>query len=284
MCDETLFKPQETGLSRRHFAAAGSAAVFAAYGAEALAKGPALVEHMVSVPTPDGTCDAFFVHPARGKHPAVILWPDIGGLREAKFAIARRLAAKGFAVLAVNHYYRGSRLPILGNFNEWRTPAGQEKLKPLIAGVNAQTNMRDARAFVAWLDGQKAVDRKRGIGSQGYCMTGSWAVRTAAAVPDRVKAAASFHGGGMVGDRPESPNRVLGQTRAGFLVAIARNDDAKAPDDKTAFKAAAQAAGRPAEVEVYAADHGWCVPDSPSYNAAEADRAFARLLALYRSL
>lgn len=287
MCDEFTLEAEQAALSRRGFGVLGGAALIAGgcSGTMASAKGKgSLVEAQVLIPTPDGNCDAFFVHPARGKHPAVILWPDIGGLREAKYVIARRLAAHGFAVLAVNHYYREAKAPVLATFAEWRTPAGQEKLKPLIAGVNAETNMRDAKAFVVWLDKQKAVDSKRGIGTQGYCMTGSWAVRTAAAVPDRVKAVASFHGGGMVGDATTSPSKMLGRTKARFLIAIARNDDAKAPGDKDAFKAAAAAAGRPAEVEVYAADHGWCVPDSPVYDAAEADRAFARLLALYKAL
>ncbi len=287
MCDEFTLQAEQAALSRRGFGVLGGATLIAGgcSGTMAFAKGKgSLVEAQVSIPTPDGHCDAFFVHPARGKHPAVILWPDIGGLREAKYAIARRLAAHGFAVLAVNHYYRGAKAPVLATFAEWRTAAGQEKLKPLITGVSAETNMRDAKAFVAWLDKQKAVDSKRGIGTQGYCMTGSWAVRTAAAVPDRVKAVASFHGGGLVGDAPISPSRMLGQTKARFLIAIARNDDAKAPGDKDAFKAAAADAGRPAEVEVYAADHGWCVPDSPVYDAAEADRAFARLLVLYKTL
>ncbi len=289
MCDE--FTPAELedisahGLSRRNFGLIGGAASLAAYGSgTAFARAPALAEGMVSVPTPDGTCDAFFVHPAKGRHPAIIMWPDIAGLREAKKLMARRLAAAGYAVLVVNQYYRNAKAPVLESFAEWRTPAGQEKLKPMIAAINPEVTTRDAAAFVKWLDTQKAVNTKRGIGSNGYCMGGPFTVRTALAVPARVRAAASFHGGGLVGDRADSPHKLLGQTRASYLIAIAKNDDARAPGDKDAFKAAAAAAGRPAEVEVYQGDHGWTVPDSPVYNHGEADRAWARMLTLFAKL
>ncbi len=289
MCDENTLADIErseakSGMTRRDFGLIGTAAALSVYGAEALAAGPTLKEGTVAIPTADGTADAFFVHPAKGRHPAVILWPDIGGLREAKYAMARRLAAAGYAVLAVNQYYRSAKAPVLSSFAEWRTPAGQEKLKPMIAQVTPEAVSRDAAAFVAWLDRQAAVDTRRGIGSNGYCMGGPFTVRTAAAAPMRVKAAASFHGGGMVNDREDSPHKLLAKTNASYLIAIARNDDARAPADKDALKAAAAAAGRPAEIEVYQGDHGWTVPDSPVYNQAEADRAFARMLALYAKL
>ncbi|MBC2666954.1 dienelactone hydrolase family protein [Novosphingobium flavum] len=290
MCDENTQADIERGeaargLSRRDFGLVGTAAaVMATYGSEALAAGPALTEGTVMIPTQDGTCDAFFVRPAKGKHPGVILWPDIAGLREAKKVMARRLAAQGYAVLAVNHYYRGGKAPFLKTISEWMTPEGKARLAPLIAGVSPETNMRDAKAFVAWLDKQKSVDSKRGIGAQGYCMTGSWAIRTAVAAPARVLAVGSFHGGGVATDKPDSPSKMIGQTKARYLIAIAKNDDARDPAAKDIFKADAAAAGRPAEVEVYQGDHGWTVPDSPTYNQAEADRAFARLLALYAKL
>lgn len=289
MCDEstnpgTDQAEAKTGLSRRDFAKVGAAAALAAYGSEALAAGPALKESTVSIPMGDGTGDAFFVHPAKGKYPAVILWPDIVGLRDAKYAMARRLAAAGYAVLAVNQYWRSTKAPILGTFAEWRTPAGQEKLAPMIARISPDSVVRDAAAYVAWLDKQAAVNTKRGIGSNGYCMGGPFTVRTAFAAPGRVKAAASFHGGGLVNDRPDSPHKLLEKTTASYLIAIAKNDDAKAPADKDVLKAAAAAAHRPAEIEVYGGDHGWTVPDTPAYNQAEADRAFARMLALYARL
>lgn len=290
MCDdftlEADLKAEKVALSRRKFGMMGGAAVVSAGAAPSiLAKGGmALKESMVEIPTPAGICDAFFVHPAKGKHPGIIFWPDIGGLREAKMKMARRLAAQGYAVLAVNQYYRGAKAPVLASFAEWRTPEGQAKLKPLIATVTPEGVSLDSKVFVAWLDRNAAVDRKRGIGSEGYCMGGPFTVRTAAANPGRVRAAASFHGGGLVGDKPDSPSNLLAKTKASYLFAIAKNDDARAPKDKDALKEAAAKAGRPAEIEVYAGDHGWTVPDSPVYNKAEADRAFARLLALYKKL
>lgn len=290
MCDDLTAAEEEQvlatkGLSRREFAAIGAAGVLAACTArESQAKGRALSEAMVAVPTPDGVADAFFVHPAKGKYPAVILWPDIAGLRDAYKEMARRLAADGFAVLAVNHYYRAAKAPLLGTMAEWRSPAGQEKLKPAIATLSAANTVRDATAFVAWLDRQAAVDKRKGIGTQGYCQTGSFAIRSAAALPQRVKAAASFHGGGLVTDKPDSPHRLFAQSQAAFLIAIARNDDAKAPGDKDALRAAGDASGRPVEVEVYNADHGWCTLDAPVYDKAEANRAWGRLLALYKGL
>ena len=289
MCDDFTAEQEEaalarSGLNRREFAALGSAALLAASG-PALAKGaPALKEASVTFKTEDGTADGFFVHPARGKHPGVILWPDIAGLRDAYKQMARRLAGEGYAVLVLNHYYRSSPAPILNSIAEWRTPEGQAKLKPMIAAITPEGTMRDARACVAFLDAQKAVDRKRGIGTQGYCMGGPYTVRAAYAVPGRIKAAASFHGGGLVTDKADSPHKLLAATKASYLIAIARNDDARAPADKDTFREAAKAAGRPAEVEVYAADHGWCTIDAPVFDKAEADRAWGRMLALFGGL
>ena len=290
MCDELTAREEEAaldrqGLSRRKFAAFGAAGVLAACTASpGEAKGRKLKEGTVAIPTPDGSADGFFVHPARGRHPGVILWPDIAGLRDAYKVMARRLAEAGFAVLVFNHYYRSSKAPILGSIAEWRTPEGQAKLKPMIAALSVGATVSDARAIVAWLDKQKVVDPRRGIGTQGYCMGGPFAVRTAWAAPDRVRAAASFHGGGLVTAAEDSPHRLLAASKASYLIAVARNDDARAPGDKDAFSAAAKAAGRPAEVEVYNADHGWCTLDAPVYDKAEAERAWARLLALYKGL
>ena len=291
MCDDHTAQQEEAaltarGLNRREFAAIGAASVIAACsGGDSLAKGKtALKEAAVTFKTPDGTADGFFVHPARGKHPGVILWPDIAGLRDAYKEMARRLAGEGYAVLVLNHYYRSSPAPILASMAEWRTPEGQAKLKPMIAAITPEGTVKDAWACVAFLDAQKAVDTKRGIGTQGYCMGGPYTVRAAYAVPSRIKAAASFHGGGLVTDQPGSPHRLLAQTQASYLFAIARNDDARAPGDKDALREAAKAAGRPAEIEVYNADHGWCTLDAPIYDKGEAERAWARLLALYQGL
>jgi len=289
MCDDLTAIEEEQalesrGIDRRSFAAIGVAGL-GALAAPLAAKAPAgLAEQMVTLTTADGSLDAFFVHPGKGRHPAVILWPDIAGLREAYKVMARRLAADGFAVLVLNQYYRSAPAPHFDAIAQWRTPEGQAKLRPMIPLLTPEAIERDARAAVAWLDRQKAVDRKRGIGSSGYCMGGPFTVRTAHAVPDRVRAAASFHGGSLVTDRPDSPHQLLGATRAGYLFAIARNDDARAPGDKDALREAARAAGRPAEVEVYPADHGWCTIDAPVFDKVEADRAWDRMLALFRTL
>lgn len=293
MCDDFTSASDDAnlerrGLTRRDFAALSAGAALAGCAASSGDDGAAgaggLTEQGVQVPTADGTADAYFVHPAEGSYPAVILWPDIAGLRESKKAMARLLAAEGYAVLVVNQYYRGAKAPILESFAEWRTPEGKAKISSLREQITTDGIARDAKALVAFLDEQAAVDSTRGIGTNGYCMGGSFTVRTAAAVPDRVGAAASFHGGGLVSDAPDSPHQLIGQTQASFLFAIAQNDDARDPDAKVGLREAADAAGRPAEIEVYAADHGWCVPDSPSWNEEEAGKAWQRMLALYATL
>jgi carboxymethylenebutenolidase len=291
MCDDFTETAEDEalagkGLSRRDFAALGAAAtIVACSGGDGEAKDAGdLTERMVQVPTPDGTCDAFFVHPAKGAHPGVVFWPDVAGLRDAKKVMARRLAASGYAVLVVNPYYRGARAPVLDSMAAWRTPEGQAKIGPLRTALNADAVTRDGKGFVAWLDTQPAVDKRRKIGTQGYCMGGPFTVRTAFAAPERVGAAASFHGVGLAGPEADSPAKLLDKTRASYLFAIARNDDSRAPGDKDALRAAAEAAKRPAEIEVYLADHGWCVPDAPAYDQVQADRAWDRLLALYAKL
>ncbi len=284
MCDEIdAANFAGKGLSRRAFAATGAMAGLAACTSmDAAGQGAGLTESMVSVPTADGTMDAFYVHPNKPA-PGVILWPDIAGLREVKKAMARRLAGEGYAVLVANPYYRDVPAPQFADFADFMKSDGFAKVGPWRGKANADTIARDGKALVAWLDGQRAVDHGRGIGNQGYCMGGSYTVYTAAAVPGRVKAAASFHGGGLVTDKPDSPHLKL-QRATSYLIAIGQNDDAKQPEAKTALRKAADAAGAKAEIEVYAADHGWCVPDSPVYNAVEAERAWARLLALYSGL
>jgi carboxymethylenebutenolidase len=291
MCDETTRPAEEAalarrGLTRREFAAMGAAAAVAGCAGNALGTGGSaeLSEGPVNIATADGMADGFFVHPAKGAHPGVILWPDVAGLREAKKIMARRLAAAGYAVLVVNPYYRDAPAPVMNSFSEYRTPEGEARIAPMRAKLTPEAVTRDGAAYVAFLGGSGAVDRKRKIGTQGYCMGGPFAVRTAAAAPDRVGAAASFHGGGLVDDKPDSPHRLLAATKASYLFAIARGDDAKQPAAKDELRKAADTARRPAEIEVYAADHGWCVPDSPVYDPNEADRAWARLLALYEKL
>ena len=289
MCDDATAMnhsavPAKGALSRRNFAVLGTAAAVAACADPVSAPRSALRERMVSIATSDGTADCFFVHPARGKHPAVLLWPDIGGLREAFMAMARQLAASGYAVLVANQYYRSAKAPVLSSFAEWRTEAGRAKLAPMIAAVTQEATMRDAAAFAGFLDAQPQVDKRRKIGTQGYCMGGPHAIRSAAAVPARIGAVASFHGAGIATDAPDSPHLLVARSRATYLLAVARNDDVRDPAEKTRFTTAASAAGLTAEAVVYPADHGWCVPDSPVYDKAQAELAWEQLLGLYMSL
>lgn len=231
----------------------------------------------VSITTPDGTCDAVFIHPATGQAPAVLVWPDIFGVRPAFRQMGTRLAESGYAVLVVNPFYRVKKAPTAEQGGA--TPI--EQVRPLAQGLNETTHMTDAKAFIAWLDQQKAVARSREVGTQGYCMGGPMAFRTAAAVPDRVGAVASFHGGGLVTTAPNSPHLQAAATKAQYLIAIAENDDKRAPNDKDTLRDTFAKANVPAEIEVYAAAHGWCPPDSRVYNEPLAEKAWARLLALY---
>jgi carboxymethylenebutenolidase len=237
-----------------------------------------VVESDVSVKTPDGTADCYFVHPASGTAPGVLIWPDIFGLRPAFRQMGKRLAESGYSVLVVNPFYRSKKAPTAGTGSA--TPI--QELMPLAQSLNVTTHMTDAKAFVAWLDEQASVAKNRKVGTQGYCMGGPMAFRTAAAVPDRVGAVASFHGGGLVRDAADSPHLQAAKTKAQFLVAIAANDDARAPNDKTVLKETFAKANLNAEIEVYAdAAHGWCPPDSRVYNEPLAEKAWSRLLALY---
>ncbi|HWB76215.1 MAG TPA: dienelactone hydrolase family protein [Nannocystaceae bacterium] len=233
---------------------------------------------MVTIATKDGTADAFFVAPASGRHPGVIVWPDVAGLRDSFTTMATRLATEGYAVLAVNPYYRAAKHPVLSSFEEWRTPEGKAKIGPLREALTADAIASDGAAFVAWLDRQAEVDTSRKIASTGYCMGGPFTLRTAAAAPDRVGLVGSFHGGGLVTDAPDSPH--LLKTKAAALVCIAQNDDEKQPAAKTTLQQTADAAQLAAEIEVYPAQHGWCVTDSPVYDETQAERAWSRLLAM----
>jgi carboxymethylenebutenolidase len=237
----------------------------------------AVTESDVTVTTPDGTCDCYFVHPVTGTAPAVLFWPDIFGLRPAMRQMGKRLAESGYSVLVVNPFYRVQKAPTAAAGA--KTPI--KELMPLAGALNATTHTTDARAFIAWLDKQKSVATNRKVGTQGYCMGGPIAFRTASAVPDRVGAVASFHGGGLVTPNPDSPHTNTAKTKAHLLIAIAENDDARAPKEKDVLKETFTAAKLPAEIEVYKGAHGWCPPDSTVYNEAEAERAWTRLLALY---
>ena len=238
----------------------------------------AVTDADVTVTTPDGTADCYFVHPASGTAAGVLLWPDIFGLRPAMRQMGKRLAESGYSVLVVNPFYRVKKAPTAANGAA--TPI--QELMPLAQALNETTQMTDAKAFIAWLDQQSSVAKNRKMGTQGYCMGGPIAFRTAAAVPDRVGAIASFHGGGLVTASPNSPHLQAAKTKAQLLIAIAANDDQRAPNDKNVLKETFEKAKLPAEIEVYAgAAHGWCPPDSGVYNEPQAEKAWTRLLALY---
>jgi len=243
-----------------------------------VANAVAVVESDVSVTTPDGAADCYFVHPATGTAPAVLIWPDIFGLRPAFRQMGKRLAESGYSVLVVNPFYRTKKAPTADAGAA--TPIQQ--VIPLAQSLNETTQMTDAKAFIAWLDAQPSVAKNRKVGTQGYCMGGPMAFRTAAAVPDRVGAVASFHGGGLVTDKPNSPHLQAAKSSAQFLIAIAANDDARSPNDKVVLKETFAKANLTAEIEVYAdAAHGWCPPDSKVYNEQQAEKAWSRLLVLY---
>src|SRR6188472_2259846 len=243
-----------------------------------VANAVAVTESEVMVTTPDGTADGYFVHPASGTAAAVLVWPDIFGLRPAFRQMGKRLAESGYAVLVVNPFYRVKKAPTAEKGGA--TPIDQ--VRPLAQGLNETTQMTDAKAFIGWLDQQPSVAKNRKIGTQGYCMGGPIAFRTAAAVPDRVGAVASFHGGGLVTQNPNSPHLQASKTKAQFLIAVAENDDKNAPNEKNVLKDTFAKANLPAEIEVYAgAAHGWCPPDSQVYNEPQAEKAWSRLLALY---
>ena len=242
-----------------------------------VANAVAVTESDVTVMTPDGTADCYFVHPASGAAAAVLFWPDIFGLRPAMRQMGKRLAESGYSVLVVNPFYRVKKAPTA----EAGAKTEIKQLMPLAQALNETTHMTDARAFIAWLDRQPSVARNRKVGTQGYCMGGPMAFRTAAAMPDRVGAVASFHGGGLVTQMPNSPHLQAATTKAQFLIAIAENDDARAPKDKDVLKETFAKASLAAETEVYAGAHGWCPPDSGVYNEPQAEKAWSRLLALY---
>ncbi len=262
---------------------AASGAVAAPTGAAAAGGAITTAEAEVSVTTPDGTCDAYFVHPTSGTAPAVIVWPDIFGLRPAFRQMGKRLAEAGYAVLVVNPFYRTKKAPTSAPQADFEDKATREGLMALMGSLTQETEVTDAKALTAWLDQQPAVDKARKMGTTGYCMGGPIVFRTAAAVPERIGAAATFHGGGLVTDKPDSPHLLIPKMKAHFLIAIAGNDDAKQPDAKATLKTAFGQASLPASVEVFeTTKHGWCPPDSHVYDRDAAEKAWGELTALLK--
>ncbi|MCW3054022.1 MAG: dienelactone hydrolase [Chthonomonadales bacterium] len=279
-------------LSRRDLVALSVAAGLAIGGAASAAEA-SVVEKDVEIKTPDGTCDAAFIHPATGSHPGVLIWPDAFGLRPALRDMGKRLAAEGYSVVIPNPYYRAGKADTLGMSTKTFSFQNQDdmaKLRKLMGGLSAPgAAEKDATAFVAFLDAQKAVNAKKKIGTQGYCMGGPLVFKTAAALPNRIGAAGSFHGGGLVTDQPGSPHLLVPKMKAHFYIGIASNDDMRQPDAKDKLREAFDAVKLPAEIEVYQSQHGWCMPDMPAspdkpiYNKADAEKAWSKLLALYKA-
>lgn len=278
-------------LARRDFVALSVAAGIVAAGSASAADMP-VVETDVEIKTPDGTCDAAFIHPKSGSHPGVLIWTDAFGLRPSFRAMGRRVAALGYSVLVPNPFYRVAKNPFTdaSSFN-FGNSEDMKKLQGLMGSVNAPGNTeKDAVAFIGFLDAQKAVNKAKKIGTQGYCMGGPLVIKTAAAMPDRVGAGGSFHGGGLVTDKPDSPHLLASKIKARMYFGIASNDDMRQPDAKVKLKEAFAAAHVPAEIEVYSdAQHGWCVTDMPEqngkpiYNKVDAERAWGKLVALYKA-
>jgi len=282
----------ELSVPRRDFVTMSVVAGLAAAGSAAGAGTASVVETEVEIKTPDGTCDAAFIHPASGSHAGILIWPDAFGLRPSMREMAKRLAADGYSVLVPNPFYRVGKAPFFTDASTVDFAKDRGKIDPLMASVNAPGNAeKDAVAYIAFLDAQKQVNKSKKIGTQGYCMGGALVVRTAAAVPARVGAGGSFHGGGLVTDKPDSPHLLASKIKAKMYFGIASNDDMRQPDAKDKLKEAFMAANNPAEIEVYSTClHGWCVPDMPKapdgkpiYNKPEAERAWTKLIALYKS-
>lgn len=287
MCDKDTVHgstehPRKYGITRRQFGTMAASVSLLTMLPPAV-NAQAVTESEVEITTPDGVCDAYFVHPSTGASAAVLMWPDIFGLRASFRAMGKRLAESGYAVLVVNPFYRIQQAPTSADGESFADPGVRDKLLGLMGSLTAQTNVTDATAFIGWLDQQSSVDTSRKVGTMGYCMGGPIVMRTAAALPDRVGAGGSFHGGGLTTQNPDSPHLQIPQMKAHMLIAIAKNDDAQEPASKDILRKAFDEAGVMAEIEVYEGDHGWCVPDSAQYHEAAAEKAWERMLAIFET-
>jgi carboxymethylenebutenolidase len=289
MCDQDHYEEdlklfEERGLvTRRQFGILLGAGV--AMMLPQVANAVTVTDAEVTVTTPDGTSDCYFVHPSTGTAPAVLVWPDIFGLRPAFRTMGKRLAESGYSVLVVNPFYRQKKAPTAENGAATSIPT----LVPMMQALTGNMNlvMSDAKAYIAWLDQQPSVAKNKKIGTQGYCMGGPLVMRTAASSA-RIGAGGSFHGGGLVSDRPNSPHLLAPKIHARMYFGVAKNDDQRQPDAKDKLKAALEAAHVANKIEVYPADHGWCMRDMPPaatgpiYSKPDAERAWGELLALYK--
>jgi len=284
MCEQDSFEKDRSEFERKGLLTRRQFGLIMGAGAmmvlPTVANASAVTESEVTIITPDGMADCYFVHPSDGKAPGVLIWPDIFGLRPSFRQMGKRLAESGYSVLVVNTFYRKKKAPTA----DQGTATPISELRTFASGLSEATHLSDAKAFIEWLDAQPSVDKGRLIGTQGYCMGGPIAFRTAGAVPARVGAVATFHGGGLVTDQSNSPHLLVAEkSKAQFLVAIASNDDLRSPNDKLVLRETFKKANLMAEVEVYeGAAHGWCPPDSSVYSEPRAEKAWSRLLALYK--
>ena len=289
MCDDHSIEDmieyslRTRGLSRRQFSALTLGATLVS-ALPPVANAAETKDSEVEIKTPDGTADAYFVHPAAGHHPGVLVWPDIFGLRPAFRQMGKRLAESGYSVLVVNPFYRTKKAPTAPEHPDFDDPPTRQMLMSLHDSLSPATAKTDAKAFMGYLDSQSAVDKKRKMGTTGYCMGGPLVFETAAAVADRVGAAATFHGGGLVTSKPDSPHLLIPEMKAQYLIAIAENDDQRQPDAKNVLRDSFAKAKLPAEIEVYKGTlHGWCPPDAKVYNQEQAEKAWSRLLVLFKT-
>ena len=288
MCDENTVQDAENAgnsdaITRRDFntLAAGAAVAFSL---PPVANAKSVSSSDVTIATPDGSCDAFFVHPIEGKHPAVLIWPDILALRASFRAMATRLAESGYAVLCINPYYRDAVAPVVESGESFQDASTQKKVLPMYRNLSPETHRTDARAFVDWLDAQNAVDASRPIGTMGYCMGGPMVMRAAAERSDRIGAGCAYHPVSLATEDDDSPHLLIPNMNGQFLIALAENDDERNPDDKSVLRETFAKEGLTAEVTVFeGALHGWCVLDSRVYNEASAEVAWAKTLSVFES-
>lgn len=279
--DDMAAEQQRRNVSRRGFGALSTAAGLLAALPRA-AHAVDVKENDVIIKTPDGEAETYFVHPTSGKAPAILMWADAFGLRPALRQMGKRLAEEGYAVFVPNPFYRTGKLPVMPEGLNFQNPDDRAIIMKHMGALNATTHVTDAKAFVSFIDAQAPVDTAKKMGTTGYCMGGPITMRTAAEHPDRVGAAASFHGGGLVTDQPNSPHLLLPKIKASYLFAIAQNDDAQRPTDKDVLREACAKAGVQAEIEVYPAMHGWCPPDAAVYDQVQAEKAWGRMLAIFK--
>ena len=289
MCDNSTeqdiqrFTEQGGKLNRRQFNQMLVLGTLSAVLPQFAVADESIMQQQVSVKTPHGTADCLFSAPKTGSHPAVVMWPDIKGRRAAFDMMGQRLAAQGYAVLVVNPFYRDVSGAALPEGIEFPAPEARKILSPMRAKLTQQAVVSDAEAFFAFLDQQSAVDTKRQGALMGYCMSGAFTMFAAAAMPKRIGAIASFHGGGLATDKADSPHHTVIESDALALHAIAENDNERSPQMQPMLKEAYRAAGLTAHIEVYPDTlHGWTPPDSKVYNEKQAERAWQQTLALFK--